>query len=61
MNNMDNTPVMSAYPDEQAKLDAALEEEVKVWKKIRQVLDESDYTIKLSLVDGLPDMSLVKK
>lgn len=53
-------PVMSAYSDEQAKLDAGLEEEVKVWKKIKEVLNESGYTIRLSLKDGLPDMNLTK-
>lgn len=51
---------MSAYSDEQAKLDAGLEEEVKVWKKIKEVLNESGYTIRLSLKDGLPDMNLTK-
>lgn len=58
---MDEGPVMSAYPDEQKILDANLEEEVKTWKKIRQVLDDAGFTIQLSLVDGVPDMNLVKR
>lgn len=58
---MDDTPVMSAYPDEQEKLDTELENEVKMWKKVKQLLDTEGYEIRVRLVDGLPDLYLVRQ
>ena len=52
---------MSAYPDEQEKLDTELENEVKVWKKVKQLLDTEGYEIKVRLVDGMPDLYLVRQ
>ena len=56
--SMNDGPVMSAYPDEQKALDAELENEVRVWKKLRQLLIEEGYELKCGLVDGLPDLYL---
>lgn len=57
---MDNSPILSAYADEQNKLDNSLSEEIAVWSQIKTVLDINGYDIQLGLVNGLPDMSLVK-
>lgn len=51
---------MSAYKDEQDKLDDTLEKEIVVWRQIKQVLDANGFDIQLSLANGLPDMTLVK-
>lgn len=57
---MNDGPVMSAYPDEQDMLDNNLSEEVAVWRKLRDLLDDEGYTLTLGLVDGMPSMKLVK-
>jgi hypothetical protein len=55
-----NEPVMSAYPDEQTILDANLEEEVKLWKEIKDLLTSRGYELRTKLVDGLPHLDLIK-
>lgn len=58
---MEINPVLSAYKDEQDKLDTKLVEEIIVWREIKKVLDVFDMDIQLGLVDGLPDMNLVRR
>ena len=58
---MNDGPVMSAYPDEQEKLDKELENEVKMWKKVKQLLDTEGYEIRVRLIDGQPDMYLIRR
>lgn len=58
--NEDNGPVMSAYPDEQAVLDTNLEEEVKMWKELKDLLTSRGYELRTKLVDGLPELDLIK-
>ena len=52
--------VMSAYPDEQAVLDANLEEEVRMWKEIKDLLTSRGYELRTKLVDGMPSLDLIK-
>lgn len=58
---MDEGPVMSAYPDEQEKLDKDLADEVAMLQKVVALLDEYGFEMRLSLRGGLPDLSFVKK
>lgn len=53
-------PILSAYPEEQDKLDGRLEEEIEVWKEIKAVLDHKGYQLRTRLVEGMPDIYLEK-
>ena len=54
-------PVLSAYEDEQDKLDGTLVDEIICWSRIKGVLDELGFDIELELVNGRPDINLVKR
>jgi hypothetical protein len=58
---MEINPVLSAYKDEQCKLDNYLAEEIIVWREIKKILDVFEMDIELGLSNGLPDMHLVRK
>ncbi len=59
--NKSNGPITSAYPDEREKINSDFEEQLSVWIKIQDALDYHGYDIDAVLVDGLPELALIKR
>ena len=57
---VDMSPVMSAYEDEQVKLDEMTEEVGELWLEIASLLRDKGYKMRPILVNGLPDVVLSK-
>lgn len=52
--------IKNAYPDEKMKMDSEFENQLTVWMKIQNILDEHGYALDTSLENGLPVMELNK-
>jgi len=55
-----NEPILSAYEDEQVKLDEMTEEVGELWLDIASLLREKGYKLRPILVNGLPDVVISK-
>lgn len=55
-----NEPILSAYEDEQVKLDEMTEEVGELWLDIATLLREKGYKLRPILVNGLPDVVISK-
>jgi hypothetical protein len=57
---MTESPIQNAYPEEQEKLKSDFDERLLVTMLIGEILDEYGYHLGTKLVDGLPQVDLIK-
>lgn len=58
---VERSEVRNAYEDEDTKLNSDFENELSVWVQIKEVLDYHGYDLTADLVNGLPEITLVKR
>lgn len=56
----DTCKVRSAYPDEQEKIDDRFKIELELAFKLSDLLERYGYDLEAKLVDGLPEIQLIK-
>lgn len=54
------SPISNAYPDEQKNLNQEFEEELTTWLQIVDVCKSRGFKLEPQLVDGLPEVVLVR-
>lgn len=58
--DMTDTQVTSAYIDDKKKLSERTEEEINIWFEIFELLDSKGYSLEPVLIDGKPEIKLIK-
>jgi len=55
------TEVKNIYPDEQQKIEDRFQTELELSMKIMDLLDRYDYDLEAKLVDGMPEVQLIRR